>query len=906
MSRMNLRHTALRQREFLGRNELVEHVVSNLGRPGSNLLLVGAGGVGKTSLAVHSIETHCGLYPGLQVVHFTATEATQRTPLAVFDSVLSESNLASDQRPDRIGEFIIGQCLNHAAGRPGRAAVKPGRLIIHIDDVPLLDPMSEAVLEYLISRTDVRVVLTCRSAPGPSGMLVRAWRDGTLRRIDVPELSLAEIGEFAAVILPAQPFAAETIERLHAMTGGNAMFLHELLRVLEASQQLESRQGLWVWTGQLPGGTSLVDLLRVEIEQLTVKQRAAFEIVALCAPVSLDLLGREVSLEAIGLLADAGLVRLATTGLHTGTVVSLAHPIFGEAMAGLLNSAQTRCHYRALYASAIARFTRIQTPTRDPASIQALSDQTESSRVAWTGETSELLTVVAWALAAGEDVPLRLLTDAFGYGRSLTDYAFRIRIATMILRHPDAPSLLRADALINRMEAHRFSNNPLAVSADSGRARETVENLPDGGPRNELAADLATVLSDAYVLQEGRWEDALEILDWAENLIAGSQLPTQQARHRLSASRGIYLSYGGRMSESYNVQQDTYNATRSTPHFLPLASTNVITMGQRGDSKRARSLARAQLTHAVRAMNKYPLATGEIVAAWCLSDMITGNTREASFIYGLMNTAIARNPGHVQMRKTLVAFGRGLLASMNGEWPAAAENLTLACAELEDFSGTGSEGLLLATLALAHAANGNHAASAEVRQQLLNRTTGESRLLELPSRYALLLASMYAPTGGEGAEALALVELARSFDFALMELRALHLLACCTTEGLTPAQLQRARSLAAAVDAPIAAPLLASCEHLAAGGLPSRGEAARLLARRGLFVPAAPLQSLTPREQQLAGLLALGYTNNQITKKLVISKRTTETHTAKIYQKLNINSRDDIGEALDALESVGG
>ncbi|WP_315914217.1 LuxR C-terminal-related transcriptional regulator [Arthrobacter sp. lap29] len=907
MSRMSLRHSALRRREFLGRKQLVEQVVSDIGRPGSNLLLVGAGGVGKTSLAVHSLEKLCSQTPGLQVMAFAATEATRRTPLAVFDSVFSEENHLDTQRPERVGEYIIQSCLDHLAGLEGRAGAKAGRLIIHIDDVPLLDQMSEAVLEYLLSRTDVRVILTCRSIPGPSGTLVRAWRDGTLRRIDVPELSLSETGEFAANILPDRAFAVETVEKLHQMTGGNALFLHELLRVLKTSEQLQMRQGLWVWAGELPAGTSLADILRVEIEQLSAEQRAAFEIVALCAPVPLDLLGRQVSLDALETLAESGLIRLSNNSANLGRIVSLTHPIFGEAMEGLLSPAQCRNHYLALYTAAMARYAQQAPQGVAPARPQAAVPQASGSQAAqyvWTGDISELLTVVGWALDAGTEVPMWLLAEAFGYGRMLTDYAFRIRTATLILRHAGAPATLRAQAFISRIEAQRFSNNPEAVSADAQRAQNTVVYLPDGEQRNALAADLATVLADAYVLQQGRWEDALKVLDWAEELLSSSKLPVQAAKIRLRASRGIHLSYGGNMLESARVQSETHKATRSTPHFLPLASTSIISLGQRGEAKQARALARTQMTHAVRSMSKYPLAAGEIIGAWCLSDMLTGNVREASFIYGLMNTAISRNPGHVQIRKTLVAFGQGLLASMNGEWPAAAQNLTLACAELEDFSGTGSEGMLLATLALAHAANGNHVASAQVRQQLLNRTTGESRLLELPSRYALLLAAMYAPNGGEEAEALALIELAGTFDFALMELRALHLLACCAGGGLTPEQLDRARGLARGMDAPLAAPLLASCEHIVAGGVPSRGDAARLLARRGLFVPATPLQILTPREQQLAFLLALGYSNSQITKKLVISKRTAETHAVKIYQKLNIKSRDDIAEALDELEAT--
>lgn len=46
-------------------------------------------------------------------------------------------------------------------------------------------------------------------------------------------------------------------------------------------------------------------------------------------------------------------------------------------------------------------------------------------------------------------------------------------------------------------------------------------------------------------------------------------------------------------------------------------------------------------------------------------------------------------------------------------------------------------------------------------------------------------------------------------------------------------------------------------------------------------------------------MLALGYSTKQIAKRLVLSKRTIDSHTSRIFQKLHINSRDDIGEALD-------
>jgi two-component system response regulator NreC len=60
-------------------------------------------------------------------------------------------------------------------------------------------------------------------------------------------------------------------------------------------------------------------------------------------------------------------------------------------------------------------------------------------------------------------------------------------------------------------------------------------------------------------------------------------------------------------------------------------------------------------------------------------------------------------------------------------------------------------------------------------------------------------------------------------------------------------------------------------------------------ARRG--VKEGPLSN---REREVLGLIALGHTNPEIAKKLVISVRTAETHRANILQKLNLTSRAEI------------
>jgi DNA-binding NarL/FixJ family response regulator len=53
-------------------------------------------------------------------------------------------------------------------------------------------------------------------------------------------------------------------------------------------------------------------------------------------------------------------------------------------------------------------------------------------------------------------------------------------------------------------------------------------------------------------------------------------------------------------------------------------------------------------------------------------------------------------------------------------------------------------------------------------------------------------------------------------------------------------------------------------------------------------------RALTPREEQVATLLAYGYTNGEIAEHLTISIRTAEMHRANAMRKLGADSRADI------------
>jgi two-component system response regulator NreC len=56
------------------------------------------------------------------------------------------------------------------------------------------------------------------------------------------------------------------------------------------------------------------------------------------------------------------------------------------------------------------------------------------------------------------------------------------------------------------------------------------------------------------------------------------------------------------------------------------------------------------------------------------------------------------------------------------------------------------------------------------------------------------------------------------------------------------------------------------------------------------------LDGLTPREREVLGLLALGYSNAEAAAAMFLSTRTIESYRASLYEKLGIQTRREVVE----------
>jgi DNA-binding CsgD family transcriptional regulator len=66
------------------------------------------------------------------------------------------------------------------------------------------------------------------------------------------------------------------------------------------------------------------------------------------------------------------------------------------------------------------------------------------------------------------------------------------------------------------------------------------------------------------------------------------------------------------------------------------------------------------------------------------------------------------------------------------------------------------------------------------------------------------------------------------------------------------------------------------------------------------------VEPLTAREREVAMLAAGGLSSKGIAERLIVSKRTVDSHLDRVYRKLGVTGRDQITEALLSTDRVDG
>ena len=282
------------------------------GSKNSGVVIVGAAGVGKTRLA-REVLTRAEA-AGERTNWIVGTESARALPLGAFTALISDA--IADPMPN------VRQLINSFV-----AHQRQGRILIGVDDAHLLDGLSAHVVHQLAHSHGARLLVTLRSGTKPPDAITALWKDGLLTRLDLEPLTVDAAHAMIETALGGA-VDARSARRFWKLTGGNALFLHQLVQDQVAAGRMRMMAGVWMWDGDVAVSQSISDMVGRQLHELTPEVALVVDTLSQCEPLAVDVL---CDLVGRGDLESAEQMQLVTIERSGGELMArLAHPLYGE------------------------------------------------------------------------------------------------------------------------------------------------------------------------------------------------------------------------------------------------------------------------------------------------------------------------------------------------------------------------------------------------------------------------------------------------------------------------------------------------------------------------------------------------------------------------------------------------
>lgn len=898
-------------------------------------IVAGEAGIGKSRLVQELLAT-------------LAPRTVQLIGHAEPDSLARPYELLLDAA-DHAGPPAVDESLVKALTDPSRSPVErlhtgvsivaqlvgDGPAVVVFEDLHWADSESTVLFERLADRAGPRLLIgTYRpdevtSRHPMAALLARMERRHSLTHLRLSRLDLADTAALLAAAA-GRPVPFRTAAALHHRTGGNPFFLEELLRSHGDGDLVELCERPLPW--------SLAEVLRRQVSDLEPAERGILEAAAV--------LGHRVPFDLLAAVTGVGEERLIGVLRHLverGVLVesgvdefTFRHALVREALTGQMLGRQCRrLHEAALdaltrghdageggtagaestggangggadvdpalvahHAQAAGRYEEMVAAARRGAALylsigsayQAL--QLAEMGLAEAGDDTELLAAAARAAwLAG------LLDDAIGYARRWHELAadpaddadalyLLVRLAWEVDAIGEMAEITRKiEAAVERLPRGAEQARAMTAVAQSALLRDDLPTALDWADRALAVADeldLPVVRLAAQLEKGAAMADRPETAEQGRALLAGLVDEAEQRGEWVLAARALHnLMYA----------------------MLPAAPDDqaAVLERMRVDAERAGFEALAVAAY-LQGRARLAMRDGDLDAA--IGALEQGRARDRGYLrtgrradyYAVFLAGLRLEAGDLSQVDEILADLRALCGYAPLTVPGLAFHLACRRGEVERALRHLDD--VLAALAAGSWHTGDQAhdlVSAALHAGLpLPRITELVRALHSPDiwdDWRTLVDAQLAEAHGEHAAALAgyrsLTESVVLPPSARATVR-VRSAACLFALGRLDEAQQFARS---------ARPLLARwrgwrvaqlgqvCELL---GLSARQETGALLG------PAA----LTPREREVALLVANGLTNSELARRLYISPKTAAVHVSSILHKLGISSRTGVDAAL--------
>lgn len=450
----------------------------------------------------------------------------------------------------RLFDAVLGVLSELARRRP---------VVLVVEDLHWADGATRDLLSFLVGRLGGRRLLVVASYRAEEvhrrhplrPLLAELVRSAAVERVDVPPLSDDETRAFLTS-LAERPLSPDTLDRLVRRCEGNPFFAEELVAA-------------GVSADDVPDG--LADVLLTRLERLSPETRRVLRAVSVASVDVADTAVAEVA--GVGELDVEEALREAVH--HHVLVIEqgcyrFRHALLREAVYhDLLPGERSRMH--AAYAARI----RALPPSRG-----------SDARLAYHSLRARDLPTALAALVRAADEAEQL--GAPGSALRHVEQALEIWDAVPAERRP--AECHETTLLLSASELAARSGEPERAIAF---AREAVR-LVDGSPVVRQAA-IWRRLAEALMTLEGTYDEAVEAIDRAWDLVADGEPCTEQAW--VLATRAQVLRGVGRLDDAERSARMAADAAKAAgadaPHAAALTIQGVLA-DIRGDVDTARAL----------------------------------------------------------------------------------------------------------------------------------------------------------------------------------------------------------------------------------------------------------------------------------------------------------------------------
>ena len=831
----------------------------------AGVVVVGGAGVGKTTLARQVCQT-LG-----QRVHWVAgTVSSRGIPLGAFSHFVETATIRDPMA------FL-------AAARENLTA-EPGTVLV-VDDAQLLDELSATLVHQVALPRSVPMLINLEDGQPAPDAITLLWRDRYLQRLDLGPLSRGQCVELIEQALGG------LLEELSADlmwqdSGGNPLLLRHLVEGAVEAGTLRQARGVWQLRGRASISAELAAVVGQRLEQLPEPVVHTVGLLALCEPLDLDLLTSLVGSAAVEQAEARGLIRIIED--RAVAEVRLNQVLLGEATRGRLGLAGAR-RLRGELVRALA-----DKPIRGPAERIRLADLTLNS---------DASAGVGLLMAAADDaIALTNVTLGERLARAAVDSGGGPAASELLARSllwqgktSEAESTLKTldpDAM-NEIELLRWGtvrmiNLQLSIG-DTQAAQHVLQLLRDRITTRELRP-VVDGLAAASLSTANQLDEALE---FSYRVLGNSAAPANAVGWAVYGG-GLALALMGRGNETAAladrgraVEQDVGVVLQQMMAYPRIWA--LVSMGE-FDAATSRSASSLQIS----SPNQYlgwgianglaanvELARGHFAAAVSrLEQTVAAVTTESSAWWGVPRMLLAQaycGLGRADSARTIISE----LQSRSGTHDTVFRpQLRIVEAWLAAATGNSSGAVQIARDAADLAQRCGQRAVEMMALHDAARfgdSTGLQRLITVASTVAGDLAPRY------GAYAAALAD---RDPVAL---------------SAAGKQFEQIGAMLAAADAAAQASRMFAVHGKtrqaaeAAARARSIADAAGGMHTPALLAAAQPLP-LTPREREVAYLVAAGLTSREIAEQLTVSIRTVEQHIYHSCTKLGVADRKALAE----------